>query len=120
MKDNEHTFRAEIVADPLIWRNMNVYMMFFAGDPKAEALNRMANDKLERTIPLTVEAPGKCSNATLCLYVVPRDIPQSNAVADSPNLNLTLSVYRDGELLSSKSYGLNQWAGIQLVGLKYE
>lgn len=118
--EKDHTYRIEVTADRLLWDNMNIYTMIFAGDAADEKMRRAEHEAGTEAESLIVESPEKAEYATACIYVVPHFLPESNEVGDSPELKLTYEIFRDGISIEKKAVPINRWAGLQLVGLRYE
>lgn len=120
MEKGLHTYRAEVTADSRLWDNMNIYIMVFAGDASNEKMDRAEHEAGTGTRSLSAETPEKAAYAKVSLYAVPHNLPESNTVDDSPVLQLTYEIFRDGESVEKRTLPINQWAGLQLVGLKFE
>lgn len=120
MENGLHTYRAEVTADSRLWDNMNIYIMVLTGDPADEKTSRAEHEAGTGTRSLSAETSEKAAYAKVSLYAVPHFLPESNEVDDSPELKLTYEILRDGVTIEKKTLPVNQWAGLQLVEMKFE
>lgn len=122
MEQNLHTFALEAEADERIWQQMNVYLHLYLYDPKGVQTGMLSAEHKEGDAPgvLRVESAVQVAQVRICLYVVPRRLPDSSQVSDSPPMNLTLRVLRDGQPVDTLRRKINSWGGDQLIGLAYQ
>ncbi len=122
MKQDLHTFALEAEADERIWQQMNVYLHLYLYDAQGIQIGMHSAQHQEGPSPKTlrVESPEAVSQVKVCLYVVPRRLPDSSQVADSPPMNLTLRILRDGKTVDTLHRRINSWGGDQLIGLAYQ
>lgn len=121
MSENLHIYALEAEADPAIWERMNVYLHLYLLNEAGEQTGMASVDNRNEPVVsgLRVESLIAAARIKLCLYVVPRGLPESRLVSDSPSLTLTLRVLRDGEVIDTLQRRINPWGGDQLVGVEY-
>ena len=117
-----HTFALEAEADDRIWQQMNVYLHLYLYDEQGVQVGMHSVQHQEGASPehLRVESQEAVAQIKVCLYVVPCRLPDSSQVADSPPLNLTLRIFRDGKTIDTLHRRINSWGGDQLIGLAYQ
>ncbi len=128
MSTLRHTYALEAEAAGDFWQRMNVYLHLYLYDEQGAQTGMLSagNREPEGTssagegTPLRLESAATATRIKACLYVVPREMPASRQVADSPPLSLTLRVLRDGETIDTLPRRINPWGGDQLIGLEYE
>lgn len=119
----EHIFTLEAEGDERIWRQMNVHLHLYSYDAEGNACGVVSadNDTSHKSgKKLSVCTPKPTAEAAICLYVVPRGLPESDRVSDSPPLKLTLRVLRDGQVIDSMKRQVNQFGGDQLINVRYK
>ena len=143
-KQERHTFALEAEAEERIWQQMNVYLHLYLYDEQGVQIGMWSGALLvldaahadEQGVQigmcsvqhqqgpaperLRVESPEAVAQVKVCLYVVPRRLPDSPQVADSPPMNLTLRILRDGKTVDTLHRRINSWGGDQLIGLAYQ
>lgn len=119
----EHIFTLEAEGGERIWRQMNVHLHLYSYDAEGNACGVVStnNDTSHKSgKKLSVCTPKPTTEAAICLYVVPRGLPESDRVSDSPPLKLTLRVFRDGQVIDSMKRQVNQFGGDQLINVRYK
>ena len=121
----EHIFTLEAEGDERIWRQMNVPLHLYSYDADGNSHGVVSADNDASTIhksgcKLSVSSPAPTAEAAICLYVVPRGLPESDRVSDSPPLKLTLRVLRDGQVIDTMKRQINQFGGDQLINVRYK
>ncbi len=121
-KQERHTFALEAEAEERIWQQMNVYLHLYLYDEQGVQIGMCSVQHQQGPAPerLRVESPEAVAQVKVCLYVVPRRLPDSPQVADSPPMNLTLRILRDGKTVDTLHRRINSWGGDQLIGLAYQ
>ena len=67
----------------------------------------------DRGAEITTEA---CRRIEIYLYVITNTFPESAVIRDSPPFPVRLVVERDGRTVTDRSWAVNQWGGLTLVG----
>ena len=121
----EHIFTLEAEGDERIWRPMYVHLQPYSYDAEGTSCGVVSADNDAKANhksgkKLSVCTPKPTAEAAICLYVVPRGLPESDRVSDSPPLKLTLRVLRDGQVIDSMTRQVNQCGGDQLINLRYK
>ena len=100
---------------------MNVYLHLYLYDEQGEQIDMLSTEHKEGPVPqkLRLESKKKVAQVKICLYVVPRKLPGSSQVADSPPSNLILRIWRDQTIIDTLHRKINSWGGDQLIGLAY-
>lgn len=121
MSETSHTYSLEAEADPMIWERMNVYLHLYLLDEEGNQTGMLNADNRDTSSATSIrlESPEATPRIKICLYVVPRGLPDSRSVSASPPLALTLRVFRGGQLIDTLNRKINPWGGDQLVGLEY-
>ncbi len=102
-------FRAEIKSVFPEWDRYSVYMTAVCFDGEGRMSDYInLTDKTD-----TLETP-PCDHADLYLWVIARELPDSDVVRRSPPFGIELSVSVDGGSPNVTAYTVNQWGGISV------
>ena len=118
---NTVTFRAEATCGHPACERMNLHLNIVALDDRGERISSDYADAepMRRDRTYTVQTSGETAEASVSLYVVPADNPISDRVADTPDFDLCLRIFKNEETLDAKTIKINGWGGNQLIGLRY-
>ncbi|WP_300286312.1 hypothetical protein [uncultured Alistipes sp.] len=120
MKDTA-VFRAEATCGHPACEQMNLHLNIIAFDDRGERSSSDYADAepMRRDRTYAVKTNDGATEAAVSLYVVPTDDPVSDRVADTPDFDLTLRIFKGDETIETKTIKINGWGGNQLIGLRY-
>ena len=119
--ENEAEFRAEAVCTHPACEQMNLHLnaTVIDGQGIRTSSDYVDAEPMRSGRKYSVRTAGDATEVAVSLYVVPTGSPSSDIVADTPDFDLLLRIFKNGKEIDAKTIKINGWGGNQLIGLHY-